>query len=93
MGLTAQAFSLKIQLWNFTIHVQLPSFHLQTIPYYFEYYVHVILNFQVGHIEMKWEDSLGPLIEFGKKEIKVRILPDAKIHNDGKGQQIGNLNI
>ena len=42
---------------------------------------------------MKWEDSLGPLIEFGKKEIKVRILPDAKIHNDGKGQQIGNLNI
>ena len=34
---------------------------------------------------------MGPLIEFGRKEVEVRISPEAKIHNSGEGPEIGKF--
>ena len=63
---------------------------LTSFPF-LKFYLNCYSQVRWTYCKKNWEYSLGPIIEFGRKEVEVRIPPETKIHNSGEGPQIGEF--
>ena len=68
----------------------LDDFWMNENPMRYSIACYDLFDRKVGHIGYEYETSLRPMMEFGNREVKVSIPPDAKAHNNGDlGYQIG----